>query len=54
MFEQSKNVAIAHLVGTRAVACSEGYGLCNNRYRFKVHAASICAYTWYEWHRQDT
>ena len=41
-FEQSENVAIAHLIGARAAACSEGCGLCNNRYRFKVHLASIC------------
>ena len=41
-FEQSENVAMAHLVGARAAACSEGCGLCNNRYRFKVHVTSIC------------
>ena len=33
-FEQSEDVAIAHLVGARAAACSEEWGLCNNRYRF--------------------
>ena len=25
-FEQSENVAIAHLVGARAIACCEGFG----------------------------
>ena len=39
--EQSENVTIA--VGARAIACYEGCGLCNNWYRFKIHAASICA-----------
>ena len=43
MFKQSENIAIAHLVGARATTCCEGCGLCNNWYRFKVHAASICA-----------
>ena len=42
MFKQSENAAIAHLIRARAAACSEGCGLCNNRYRFKVHATSIC------------
>ena len=29
-FDQSENVAIAHLVGARATAYCEGCGLCNN------------------------
>ena len=43
-FEQSENVAIAHLVGARVAACCEGCGLCNNRYRFKVHSAACVRY----------